>query len=91
MQTGTETIPDLELDELTMLIVLTCRDCDADVVVSTETRHFRELGVGPRVAYYGLDGRGRPKLAGISDGRAETFECLACHSREWARRNSYVE
>lgn len=65
-------------------IFLTCQRCDADVLVSIDTRRFREIESGPLVAYYTeTTTSGGPKLAGISDGHAESFECLACHSARW--------
>ena len=89
MQTGKNLIPsdDINLDDL---VVLECSTCNADVVVSTDTRPFHEVGTGQRLAYYMVGPDGHEKLGGVSDGRAETFSCIDCHAREWAARNSYA-
>lgn len=91
MRTGEALIPAEGIDPDVPDLFMTCRSCHDDVLVSTDTRRFTEYGVGPRVAYYSLEPSKPPKLAGVSDGRAETFECIRCHAAAWARRNGYAE
>lgn len=65
-------------------VVMECVLCETEVVVLVDTRQFYEVNEGPRMAHYSA----KLKLAGVSRGKAETFECLKCHATIWAQRHT---
>lgn len=65
--------------EVTMGFILPCRSCGCEVMVGG-TRDFTETNGEIRTAYYDAQTR---RLAGISEGTGDSFECLPCYAVKW--------